>query len=164
MLTGDPKTRHEIFVASFRPTILESYPNNLVARRLRTVPRALKRYECIPTIFCRELFAVVEHQIQNRRVRLKQYIRNNGCFYFLRRQLCKARLRMRADIRIGPAVKGALFHTREVIGRKIVAESIALLNPGVEFSGGRVECEGGRIAHSRGKSRLAGAVCLEPLN
>src|SRR5215472_17605275 len=83
MLTRNPEARHEIFVASLRPAILESYPHNLVARRRRTVPGALKRYECIAAIFCRELFAVVEHHVQNRRVRLKQYVRNNGCFYFL---------------------------------------------------------------------------------
>ena len=133
MLTRDPEARHEIFVASLRPTILESHPNNLVARRLRTVPGTLKRYECIPAIFCRELLAVVEHQVQNRRVRLEQHVWNNGCFDFFRRPMCKARLRVGTDIRIGPAVKGALFDTCEVIGRKIVAKSVALLNPRIEF-------------------------------
>ena len=54
MLTRDPEARHEVFVASVRPAILESHPNNFVARRLRTVPGALERYECVPTIFCRE--------------------------------------------------------------------------------------------------------------
>src|SRR6516225_7538583 len=62
MLTRYPETRREIFVASLRPTVLESHSNNLVARRLRAVPGALKRYECIPAILCRELAAVVENE------------------------------------------------------------------------------------------------------
>jgi len=59
MLTRHPEARHEIFVASLRPTFLESHSNNLVARRLRAVPGALKRYECIPAIFCRESFGLL---------------------------------------------------------------------------------------------------------
>jgi hypothetical protein len=70
MLTRDPETGHEVFVTSLRPTILEAHPNDLVAGWLRTVPGTLERYKCIPTAFCRELFSVVEHQIQNRRMRL----------------------------------------------------------------------------------------------
>src|SRR6516225_9764373 len=66
MLTRHPEARHEIFVTSLRLTVLESHSNNLVARRRRTVPGALKRYECIPAIFCRKLFAVVERHVQNR--------------------------------------------------------------------------------------------------
>src|SRR6266566_5598221 len=81
-------------------------------------------------------------------------------FHFFRRPVRKARLRVGADICVRPAVKGAHFHTREVIGRKIVAKSVALLNTRVEFSSGGVECEGGWIAHSRGKGSLAGAVWL----
>ena len=133
MLTRDPEAGHEIFVASLRPTIFESHANHLVACRLRTVPRILKRYECIAAIFCRELLAVVEHQVQNRRVRLEQHVWNDGCFHFFRRPMCKARLRVWTDVRIGPAVKGTQFDTSEVIGRKIVAKSVAFLNPRVEF-------------------------------
>jgi hypothetical protein len=70
-------------------------------------------------------------------VRLEQHIRNDGRFDFIRRALGKARLRVGPDICVRPAVEGALFDAREIIGRKIVAESVALLNPGVEFSGGR---------------------------
>ena len=82
MLTRDPEARHEIFVTSVRSAVFESHSNNFVARRLRTIPRTLKRYECIPTVFCRKLFAVVEHHVQNRRVRLEQHVWNNGRFHF----------------------------------------------------------------------------------
>src|SRR6516164_8275574 len=70
--------------------------------------------------------------------------------------------RIGTDIGVGPTVKRTLLDASEIIGRKIVAKPVALLNPGVEFSRSRVECEGSRIAHSRGKRRLAGAVWLEP--
>jgi hypothetical protein len=102
MLTRDPEASHEIFVASLRPPILEAHPNNFVAGRLRTVPGTLKRHECIPAIFCWELFALVEYHIQNRRMRLEQYVWKNGCFHFFRRSMCKAWLRVGADICIGP--------------------------------------------------------------
>src|SRR5262249_41050063 len=42
MLTRDPKASHEVFVASVGPTVLESYSNDLVARRLGSVPGALR--------------------------------------------------------------------------------------------------------------------------
>src|SRR5215831_4091483 len=163
-LTRHPETRHEIFVVAVRPTILEAHPNNLVARRLRTVPGTLKRYECIPAIFCWELRAVVKYQVQNRRVRLEQHVCNDGRFDFFRRPMCKARLRIGTDIGVRPTEKRTLLDASEIIGRKIVAKPVALLDPRVEFSSSRVECEGSRIAHSRGKRRLAGAVWLEPLN
>src|SRR5207244_13357186 len=89
MLTGDPEAGHEIFVASVRSAILESHADDLVARRFRAVPRTFERYECIPTIFGWELLAVVEHHVQNGRVRLKQQVRNNGRFHFVRRSICK---------------------------------------------------------------------------
>src|SRR5262245_14597383 len=78
--------------------------------------------------------------------------------------MCEARLWIGADVSIRPAVKRALLHAREVIGRKIIAKSVALLNAGVEFSGGGMECERGRVAHPGGKRGLAGAVGLEALN
>src|SRR5947208_351491 len=78
--------------------------------------------------------------------------------------MCKARLRVGPNICIWPAVEGAFFDACQVIGRKIVAKSVALLNPCVEFSSGWVECEGRRIAHSRGKRSLVGAICLESLD
>src|SRR5439155_5680190 len=164
MLTGDPEAGHEIFVASVRSAILESHADDLVARRFRAVPRTFERYECIPTIFGWELLAVIEHHIQNGRVRLKQHVRNNGRFYFVRCSICKARLRIGPGISIRPAVEGALLHPREVVGRKIIAKPVAFLNSGVEFSGGGMEGEGGRVAHPGGKRGLAGAVRLKALN
>ena len=97
-------------------------------------------------------------------MRLKQHVRNKGRFHFVRRAICKARLRIGAGISIRPAVKGALLHPREVVGRKIIAQPVAFLNSGVEFSGAGMEGEGGRVAHPGGKRRLAGAVRLEALN
>jgi hypothetical protein len=134
MLTRDPEAGPEIFVASLRFTILESYPNNFVAGRLRTIPRALERYECIATIFCWELFPFVEHKVQNRGVRLEEYVWNDGCFNFFRLSMCKAWLRVGADVGIRPAVERALLHTSQIIRRKIIPKSITLLNPCVEFS------------------------------
>src|SRR5262249_61545929 len=61
MLTRHPEAGHEILVASVRSAVFEPYPNNFITRRLRAVPGALKRYECIPAILCRELFAIVKH-------------------------------------------------------------------------------------------------------
>src|SRR5262249_16939586 len=61
MLTRDPEAGHEILVASVRSAVFEPYPDNFIARRLRTIPRPLQRYECIPAILCRELFAIVKH-------------------------------------------------------------------------------------------------------
>src|SRR5262245_35303375 len=58
MLTRDPETRHKIFVTPVRPAVLEPYPHNFVAGRLRTVPGALKRHERIAAILGGKLLAV----------------------------------------------------------------------------------------------------------
>src|ERR1700680_658150 len=96
-------------------------------------------------------------------MRPEQYIWHNGRFDFFRRPMCKARLWIGANVCIGPSVKGALFDMREGIGRKIVPKSIALWNPCGEPSGGGMECESGRIAHTGGQRRLPGAIWLEAL-
>jgi hypothetical protein len=97
-------------------------------------------------------------------VRLEQHIWDDGRLYLFRRPLGKARLRVGPGICVGPAEKGAFFDPSEVIGRKVVAESVALLNSCVKFSGGWVECKRRRIAHAGGKRSLARAVWLESLN
>src|SRR5205823_1617896 len=75
-----------------------------------------------------------------------------------------ARLRMRTDIGIGPPVEGPLFHPRQVVGWKAVAEAVALLHDGVEIAGLRLERQPGRIAHARGERGLIAAVGIETLD
>src|SRR5262249_6837278 len=164
MFARGPKAGHEIFVTSVWLTVLKSYSNNFVASWLRTIPGAFKGHKCITAVFCWELLTVVEHQIQDRRMRLEQHVWNNGGFHFFWRALCETWLRVGPDIRIRPSIKGAASDMREVIRWQIVAESIALLNAGIKFSSNWVKCERSRIAHSRSKRSLARPVCLESLN
>ena len=51
----------------------------------------------------------------------------------------EARLRVRAEIGIGPAVEANLPHPDQVIGGQVVAEAVAFLHPGPQIAGLRVE-------------------------
>jgi hypothetical protein len=62
--------------------------------------------------------------------------------------VAQPRAKLRADVRIRPTIKGALLDMCELIGWKIIPESVALLDAGIEFSsglGGTRESSGLRI-------------------
>ena len=88
-------------------------------------------------------------------MRLEQHVWDDRCLYLFRRALGKARLRVGPDIRVRPAVKRAFFDPGQVIGRKVIAESVAFLDARVKLSRSRVECKRRRIAHTGGERRLA---------
>jgi hypothetical protein len=103
MLARDPETRHEVFVTFVRSAVLESYPNHLVACRLRPVPRPLKRYESIPAIFRRELLPLVKTPCPKPRSAPGPVRREPLSFDLVQRTIRKTQLRIGTNIRVGLA-------------------------------------------------------------
>src|SRR5215469_6951054 len=56
-LTGDPEAGGEILIEAFRSAIFERHAHDLVASRLRPVPRTSKSHERMTFVFGRELVA-----------------------------------------------------------------------------------------------------------
>src|SRR5690349_5916196 len=122
---GHP-TGNEIVITSHWFSILESHPDNLVAGPFRAVPRSAQRDDCIPLKFFGEHLSLIKQNIDCRRVRLKEQIRRDGLLHHVVVSRI-AWLRMRTDIRIRPSVESAILNVSQIVGRKIVAQSIALL-------------------------------------
>ena len=90
----------------------------------------------------------------------EQNVGRDGGAYFFWCHLREARMRVLADVRIGPAVESALLNTDEIVGHQAVTEAIAFLHDSVEFPGIGMNCEGRRIPHSRRKCHLVFAVLV----
>src|SRR5262249_42956766 len=76
----------------------------------------------------------------------------------------KARLRMLADVGIGPAIKTALTDTYQVVRWQMVAEAITLLHDGPKLAGLGMERERRWIARAGGERCLVGPISVEALD
>src|SRR5262245_14738960 len=125
---------HEVLVVALRLAVLERHTHDLVAGRLRTVPRSLQCDERVALVLGRELLALVEHDVHGRGMSLEQQVWLHRCLDLVGPQLRKARLRMLADIGIGPSVKRTLLNARHEVRHESVAEPVALLHEGIKVS------------------------------
>src|SRR6516165_714028 len=71
LLTRNPEPGGEVLVESFRSAVLERHAHNLVADRLRTIPRALESYESATFVLWRELVTFIESEVEHRRMCFK---------------------------------------------------------------------------------------------
>src|SRR5204863_6121665 len=69
-----------------------------------------------------------------------------------------ARLFVRADVGVRPAVESAGADVGSVIGNELVAEAVALVDDGPERAARRLPGHPDRIAQSRGEDSLTAAI------
>src|SRR2546421_605400 len=81
-----------------------------VAGRHGAVPRPLEGHEGAPLHLGRKLRGIVEHEVEYRGMGLEQEVRGDGRLDLSGRALGKARLRMRPNIRVRPAIEAAVLH------------------------------------------------------
>src|SRR5262249_50700108 len=110
-----PKAGGEVFVVSKWRPILERHEHHLVSGWLRSVPGALQRYEEAAFVLCRKLVALIEDQVQHRRVCPEHAVGWTGGYALAWRHVGKARLRMLADIGERPTVETALLKVKQVV-------------------------------------------------
>ena len=74
-----------------------------------------------------------------------------------------ARIFVLAEVRVGPAVKGAVFYAGEIVGHQLVAEHVALVDHGPELFGCRLPVQSYRVSQSVGEYAHGAAVevCLQ---
>src|ERR1019366_10753195 len=71
------------------------------------------------------------------------------------------RILVRPDIPPGPAIESALAHARDVIGRQIVAEPVALVGRAPQIAGGGIDREADAIADAGRENAPALALRIE---
>jgi hypothetical protein len=64
----------------------------------------------------------------------------------------------------GPAIEPALLHANQIVGRKVVAEPVALLHQCPQLAGLGVKGHGRRVARARRDRHLLRAVGVEALD
>src|SRR5205814_8049487 len=69
-----------------------------------------------------------------------------------------ARLRMRTDVCIRPSVESALLDMREIVGRKIIAEPVALLHDGPQRIRARIKLHADGIARPCCEQSMSAAI------
>src|SRR5262249_48054980 len=99
-------------------------------------------------------------QAQRRRVAAKGVVRREG-----RgdegRVLRHAVVHSLTPITIGPAVEAALAHRGEVVGRRLVAEALALVDDGPEHAGARLPRQAHGVAQAGGEDAAAAGSEVE---
>ena len=71
----------------------------------------------------------------------EQQVGSNCSLHLVRGAVREPRLRMLADIRIGPSIESAFLNTDQIIGWQQITKAVSLLHQGVEIAGLRMECE-----------------------
>src|SRR6476646_3546751 len=140
------------------------YTHDLVSRRFRAVPRTTQRDKRIAFEIGGKLIALIEDKIEQGGMGFEQDVRSERRLHLFWIELRKTRLRVRTDITIGPPVKTAFLHARQIIGNEAIAEAVALLHDGIEIAASRLKCERRRITHTSRICRLVRAVSIEALN
>src|SRR5580704_11636771 len=123
----DDEAGGEILIFAGRRAVLHQDTDDLVAGAFGAIPRAVLGSENVAAVFGRELRGVIKRHAERRRVGLDQHVGNGDLVFQVRPLAGMTRILMRADIVPGPAVKRALAHAGDVIGRHVVAEAVALV-------------------------------------
>src|SRR5581483_2177006 len=71
---------------------------------------------------------------------------------------------VRADIRVGPAIKRALLNVSEIVGHKVISQGVSLLHRGPESIRAGIPPEPDGIASSGSEDLMAGAVRVVSVN
>ena len=84
--------------------------------------------ENVALIFGRELFAVIERQLQRCVVRMQDYIGSDNFTLQLRMLSLVARILMITHVPPGPSVEASIPHASNVVGNEVVTQPVALID------------------------------------
>src|SRR5208282_5185923 len=94
-------------------------------------------------------------------MRLQEHIGDEHFVLQLRMVTHVARVLVRSDVKPRPTVESALRDSRDVIGREVIAELIALVDGCPEIAGPGIDGEANRIANAGGVDLFALSVGIE---
>ena len=164
VLALDPEAGDEGLVMGRRTAVLERHAGDHVAARLGRIPRAVQRDEGVAAVFGGELRAVVEDQAERRRVRFEQQVGHDGRGDQIGPLRTQARLRIGAQIGVGPTVERAVLEACQIIGHQAVAHAVALVDRDVDVVGAGPERDADRVAQARRVGPLVRPVDVEDLD
>ncbi|CDX27565.1 hypothetical protein MPL3356_70065 [Mesorhizobium plurifarium] len=151
----------EILIFAGRLAVLEFQPHHLVAGADIAVPRTVQRDEGVALIISRKIAAFVEGDVERRRMRLHQHIRNGDLAGEVGASALVARVLVVADIVPGPAVESAFLHRGRVFEGGVVAKLVALVDDAPERAGRRLHGHAGAVAQAGGDRPAVLAVGVE---
>src|SRR6267142_2043843 len=93
-------------------------------------------------------------------MRLDKHVRDNDLIPKFGMFTLVCRILIRPNVIPGPAIKAAIFYTRNVIWDKIVAKAIAFIDRGPQFASLRMNCNSYRITDTAGVQSITGTIGL----
>ena len=111
--------------------------------------------------FGAKLLAGIERHAERGRVRLQQHVGHDDLVLEVGPRALVARILVRADVIPGPAVETALAHPGDVIGRQVVAETVALVGRAPQIAGGRVHGDADAVADAGREHLLVFSLRIE---
>ena len=138
--------------------ILERHADHLIPGPHRFVPRPVLGGEDVSVILAGKLSALIKSHFERGIVRLKQHVRHLNFIFQLGVLAQVTRVLVAADVVPGPAIKAALLDVRDVIGRKVVAKLVTLVDGRPELARLRVYRDSHRVADAPRVHAQAGAV------
>src|SRR6266566_342090 len=126
--------------------------------RHRPIPRAVQRDERVAAILPRELRAGVERESERRGVRLHRDRRRLD-IRAVRRSILG--VGFAGEIAVGPAVVAAVLDDVDVLGRQVIAESVAIVVTAPQLAGRRIERQADRVSQPAREDPAARAVSVE---
>src|SRR5271166_4364111 len=160
---GD-ETDQEVFVLSCRLAVFHWHADHFVARPAGTIPRAMLGSKRVQPVHLRELTAVIEGQIERRRVRLNKNVGNNHLVLEFRVFSFVPGVLIRPKVVPWPAVETAFLDVGDIVGHEIVTQPVALVSRSPELPGPGMNRQAHGIANARGEGPLVLAVRVEGEN
>src|SRR5271166_5354155 len=160
---GD-ETDQEVFVLSCRLAVFHWHEDHFVARPAGTIPRAMLGSKRVQPVLLRELTAVIEGQIERRRVRLNENVGNNHLVLEFRVFSLVPGVLIRPKVVPWPAVETAFLDVGDIVGHEIVTQPVALVSRSPELPGPGMNRQAHGIANARGEGPLVLAVRVEGEN
>ena len=151
----------EIFVCARRLAVLYQEAHDFVARALRAIPRAVQRDEGAASVFRGKLIRRIEGDAERRRMRLKENVGRRDAVREIGPLVLVARVLMVAEIVPGPAIEGAFRNMRCIVGREVVAKSVAFVDGAPERARSRLDRKARTVANARRVDALVPAFGIE---
>src|SRR4029077_1527220 len=123
----DDKAGDEILVFAGRRATLHDHANDFVAGALGSIPRTMLGGKDTAPIVRRKLRSVVDRHAERGRMRFNQNVGQRYLVLKVGALAAVMRIFIPADVIPRPAEEGAFAHPRDVIGRQVVAEVVALV-------------------------------------
>src|ERR1700733_563076 len=124
---ADHEAGGEIVIFAGRRAVFDDDADDFVAGAFGPIPRAMLGGENVAAIVRRELRGVIERHAERGGVRLDEDVGNGDLVLQVRPLAFVPRVLVGADIVPGPAVERAFAYAGDVVGRRVVADAVALV-------------------------------------